>query len=227
MSTTKSAAKAELEASLADCYNRMPIVNDLCSNTIPHEQLREIAMLHYAETKTFINIKNPARMYLCPHEATQAKRYFCYLYEEEQGKFREGMNHADLFKPVCYGLGLTDNQLELCYQKYSKSWLHLFHEKPSIETMIRELGVSVAWESLTPFFGVKLIDSLRDNYQLSSESLKYFTIHYQVDQAHSAYAIDTLAQYCSSDRLMHIAKGAIQSALIDDLHLLQPYGSIL
>lgn len=227
MNDVNTEIRDEIQSYLADCYNQMPIVNELVSNTLSRERIREIVMLHYAETKTFTNVKNPARLYLCPHEARHAKKYFCYLYEEEQGNFQEGMNHADLFKPVCYGFGLTDEQLENCYSIYSRSWLYLFHEKPSTEIMVRELGVSVAWESLTPFFGDKLINSLRDNYGLSPEALKYFKVHHVVDQAHSVRAVDTLTYYCTTPELMKIAKKAIRTALIDELHLLRPYGSIL
>lgn len=208
---------------LAKCFNEMPLLNDLCSGSISKEELKQIAMLQYAETKTFTDIKNPARLYLCPHEATLAKKYFCYLYREEQGNFKEGMNHADLFKPVCFDLGLTEKQIEDCYDKYSRTFLYLFHEKPSMEVMVRELGISVAWESLTPYFGKGLIDSLKENYHLSDAAMKYFTIHHSVDQAHSKHAIKTLAHYCIDERMLSIAKQGIKSALIDDLHLLRPY----
>lgn len=227
MEINKKEAKSAIKAFLADCYKQMPLLNELCEGSISHEDLREIALLHYAETKTFTNIKNPARLYLCPHEARHAKRYFCYLYEEEQGGFQEGMNHADLFKPVCYHLGISDEQMEECYRKYAKSWMFLFHDTPSMETMVRELGASVAWETLTPFFGDRLLSSLSDNYNLPANALRYFTVHYKVDQAHSARALDTLARYSSTEPLMRIAKASIKSVLIDDLHLLRPYGTIL
>jgi len=214
----------EINEYLADCFNKMPLLNDICDRTITKEQLKEIAMLHYAETKTFINVKNPARLYLCPHEATVAKKYFCYLYREEQGNFKEGKNHADLLKPVCFDLGLTEKEIEDCYERYKKSFLYLFHEKPSMEIMIRELGISVAWESLTPFFGARLIDSLREHYKLSEKGMEYFTVHHLVDQAHSKQAVKTLAHYCTTHELMKIAKQGIKSALIDDLHLVRPYG---
>jgi len=213
----------EISSYLEKCFNEMPLLNDLCSGNITRDELKQIAMLHYAETKTFTDIKNPARLYLCPHDATVAKKYFCYLYREEQGNFKEGMNHADLFKPVCFDLGLTEEEIESCYEKYSKTFLYLFHEKPSMEVMVRELGISVAWESLTPFFGKRLIGSLKDNYQLSEQAMKYFTIHHSVDQAHSIQAITTLAHYCVDEKLLAIAKKGIRSALVDDLHLQRPY----
>jgi len=223
----KEEAKQEIQSYLVECFKSMPVINELSTGEFPKERVQEIALLHFAETKTFTNIKNPARLYICPHGARHAKQYFTYLYAEEQGNFKEGMHHADLFKPVCYDLGISDKQLDSIYNNYSKNWLHLFHEKPSYEIMIRELGVSVAWESLTPFFGDTLIDSLGKNYKISEEGLKYFKIHYKVDEVHSARAQETLARYCSTPDLMKRAKKGIRSSLIDDLHLVNRYGSIL
>ena len=91
----------EIVEYLEICYANMPILNQICEGKLTKKELKQIALLHYAETKTFTNFKNLARIYLCPHEATKAKKYFCYLYREEQGNFEEGMNHADLLKPVC------------------------------------------------------------------------------------------------------------------------------
>ena len=213
----------EIQSYLSQCFDRMPLLNEICEGTVTTNDMKQIAMLHYAETKTFTNIKNPARLYLCPHDATVAKKYFCYLYREEQGNFKEGMNHADLLKPVCLDLGLTELEIEACFEKYSKGFLYLFHEKPSYEVLLRELGISVAWESLTPYFGERLLSSLKENYKLSPEAMKYFTVHHAVDQAHSKQAVKTLAHYCTNDERLEIAKSGIESALISDLHLIRPY----
>ncbi len=213
----------QINAYLSECFENMPVLPDLISGSLGTDDLRQIALLHYAETKTFINLKNPARMYLCPHDAVEAKKYFCFLYREEQGGFVFGKNHADLMKPLCYELGLTDDNLEYCYEKYRRSFFYLFHETPSYEVMIRELGISVAWESLTPYFGERLIAPLREKYNFSEKAMRYFTTHHTVDQAHSKQAVKTLAKYCTDDASFEIAKRGIRSALIDDLHLTQPY----
>ena len=113
MKTIDNSVRDEITDHLAKCLDRMPILNELCDRSFPQEKITQVALLHYAETKTFVNIKNPARLYLCPHEANEAKKYFCYLYREEQGNFKPGENHADLLKPVCYDVGLTDEGCSL------------------------------------------------------------------------------------------------------------------
>lgn len=217
----------EINSYLSQCFEQMPVVEDIAAGNVSISELKKYALLHYAEIKTFINIKIPARMYLCPHGARYAKHYFCYLYEEEQGHFRESENHADLFEPVCLELGLTKEEMDTSYNRYHKVWLHLFNKDNNYENMVHELAISVAWESFTPHFGSQMIEGLEEHYGLSKDAIRYFNVHKGVDEAHSARAADTLSRYCTSENLKSIAKRAIRKTLIDRLHLKDPYGTVL
>jgi len=211
--------KTELNTFLSDRFEQMPIVPDICRGSLSKKQLKKVALLHYGETKTFLNFKIPARMLLCLHDAFIAKKYFWLLYREEQGDFKQNENHADFLRVGCNELGITDSQLEQCYKQYKERFYYMLFRQPSIETMVFELAVSVAWESFLPYFGSRLTSALREHYSLSEASMKYFDIHYKVDQAHSEQAINTLLYYCKSETLSDIAKKAIHTTLVSDCHL--------
>ncbi|MCB0279432.1 MAG: iron-containing redox enzyme family protein [Calditrichaeota bacterium] len=195
------------------CYKQIDAINSVLSGEISKENLRNIAKRHYAEIRTFLDIKIPERMRLCPPNAYSAKQYFWYLYREEQGFFKPGENHAELFLPACYALGLSDEELEKEYQAYWPHYKYMFNLTPSTDVFIRELAISTAWESFSPIVGPHLIKALK-KYDIGDDGLKYFTLHYEVDQRHGNQAYKTLSDYVINTDLQSIAMDAISDSML-------------
>lgn len=204
---------------LQKAFNSSALLHDLSRGTLPRDRLPQLALAHHAEIRTFINIKLPARLYLCPDDAMVARRYFWHLYEEENQHFGSGGNHADLFLPVCYELGLTDAELTDFYAGYSRPWLSLFQDEPSRDNIVRELAISYAWESVSPHFGPALVENARHHYGFSEEALRYFRLHSDVDAEHMKDAETALLTYCTSAHELAIASSAIWGTIVTNLYL--------
>lgn len=204
---------------LSSCFTRMNVINHLLSGSMDRETLKKIAKIHYAEIRSFTDIKLPVRMYLCPHNALIAKKYFATIYIEEQGNFNHQEHHANLFKPVCYSLGLTDSELEIEYHSYCRRYEKMWSIAPSTSAMVRELAISFAWESFIGYFGKKITSVLKDKYQLEDANLKYFKIHFNADNYHSKIALETLDYYTKTPELYDIVFDAITETLLTDLYL--------
>ena len=142
-----------LRTILESSLRSMEVIPKMIAGSLSRETLQHVALNHYAETRSFIDVQLPARMHICPHNAMSAKKYFHYLYLEEQGFFGKEPNHAELFFPVCEDLGLTRAELESYYKKYEEYYFHLFRKEPTVENLVEQLAISYAWESVAPFFG--------------------------------------------------------------------------
>ena len=204
-----------IQEHINNCYQRMPLVNAVLSGSLPKDVLRRHAKRHHAEIRTFIDFKLPERMRLCPTEAITAKKYFSELYIAEQGNFIPGQNHADMFKPVCYKLSISDDELEEEYQSYWPRYRSMLVEHPSYEILVRELSISCAWESLLAKIGGSLIASLKNIYGFTGKDLIYFSSHSEVDQQHSEEACKILQSYISDDHLEQLSLSAITDTLLE------------
>jgi len=198
-----------------ECLAHAPIFGELLRGSLPNSALREVSIRYYAEVRTFIDLKLPSRIRLCPHEASHAKQFFAHLYVEEQGDFATGKNHAQLFASFCATLGVTQQELDAEYERYWPRYSYLLTESPSPQGMIRELSISCAWESVIVRIGDTLMRSLSDNYGFSDEQLDYFRLHVQVDQSHAAEAQRVLRHYVTDEQLMALAKKAVYDDLIE------------
>jgi len=131
-----------------DCYRQMPLMNAILGGKLTQEELRKHARRHYAEIRTFIDFKLPERLRICPHDAYSAKKFFWDIYCEEQGNFVPGKNHAELFKPFCYKLGITDEELDDEYAAYWPHYRDMLSAVTSRPALVRELAISFAWETI-------------------------------------------------------------------------------
>ena len=204
-----------IQEHINNCYQRIPLVNAMLSGSLPKNVLRRHAKRHHAEIRTFIDFKLPERMRLCPTEAIAAKKYFSELYIAEQGNFIPGQNHADMFKPVCYKLSISDNELVEEYQSYWPRYRSMLVEYPSYEILVRELSISCAWESLLASLGGSLIASLRTTYGFTDKDLIYFCSHSEVDKQHSDNACKILQSYITDEHLEQLSLTAITDTLLE------------
>lgn len=207
----------EIKQFTENSYRNIDVINAILKGNLNKDELAGYAKRHYAEIRTFLDIKIPARMRLCPPHAYNGKKYFWYLYREEHGFFKPGENHAELFKPICYALGLSDEDLENEFELYWPNYRYLLDLTPSNEVFISELAISVAWESFSPVVGPELIAALK-RYGFEGDSLKYFSLHYEVDQRHGDQAYKTLNEYVTDLGTQEIAIKAISRTFGEDLY---------
>jgi pyrroloquinoline quinone (PQQ) biosynthesis protein C len=199
------------------CLRDAPMFEQLALGQLSPARLRRVALNQYGEIRSFIDFKLPERLRICPHDAASAKRYFWYLYREEQGNFEPGRNHAELFLPIAAELGLTQDDLDEAYRNHVRRYEYMKEIQPSVKALVRELAISFSWESFMPLFGARTIAAAKNHYGIKDVS--YFTEHSDVDPGHSDQAVAILGEWASSDELKEIARAAIRETLVDDLYL--------
>jgi Iron-containing redox enzyme len=205
---------ARIREHVNECCRGVALVNAIAAGSLPPQELVRCARRHYAEVRTFIELKLPERLRLCPTRAYSAKRFFWEIYREEQGDFLAGRDHAELFKPVCHKLGISDDELEAEFNSYWPHYCWMLAAEPSYPVMIKELAVSYAWESFIINIGPGLTAALRGHYGFTDRELLYFKLHSGVDEGHSAAALDTLSEYVTDGSLEGLAREAITDSLI-------------
>jgi pyrroloquinoline quinone (PQQ) biosynthesis protein C len=204
----------QFEDYVAECIGKAPVLGQFLQGKLRQEDLKAIALRFYAEVRTFVDLKLPCRMRLCPHDAVIGKKYFWEIYKEEQGDFMPGKNHAEWFKSFCAVLELSGEDLEREYKAYVPRYSYLLTEEPSYEAMIRELAISYAWETTILVAGPRVIQVLIDKLRLHESQLDYFTGHLVVDEGHSELALNALKAYVTTSATMETARRAVHNDLV-------------
>jgi pyrroloquinoline quinone (PQQ) biosynthesis protein C len=214
----RASVTSSLEEWVDQCTADAPVLSDFGTDVISDEVLRRWTLRHYAEVRTFIDLKLPERLRICPHDAYVAKKFFWHIYEEEQGDFVEGQNHAQMFAKFARAIGITDRDLEAEYLAYRVNFEYMREAEQSLENVVAELAISYAWESAINRIATTLTASLgdvRERFSLSDEDIEYFTAHITLDQDHARLALQTLEHYLTSPILEDIARAAIRDSLIE------------
>ncbi len=210
-------AGAGVEAALRNAVMRglaeMPVVTAILDGTLAPGTVRRYAARYYAELRTFIDVKIPERLRLCPHDAVRAKEFFARTYVEEQGRFRAGEDHASVFRRVCHALDLTTDVLEEETGRYAVRFRYLRELEPSRGAMVRELAIAYAWESAAPMLGLAIASALERHYAVPPDALRFFSLHEAADRAHSAEALEVLLAYADRPELVAVALAAIDETL--------------
>lgn len=180
---------------------------------IPPDRLKILVTRYYAEIKTFIDLKLPERMRLCPSNAHHVRKLFNQIYKEEHGDFEEGQDHPTLLRKLCLALGVTDEELETEYQLYVTRFNYMRELETSWENMITELAIMVAWESVTPKFGKLPFQALRKHYSIPEEALDFFKLHEECDACHSSDVMDILVKSANTQALQKHALATIEKTL--------------
>lgn len=212
---------ARLHEAVASAAAASPVLSTLGEVASP-DDMRILAKRHYAEVRTFIDLKLPSRMRLCSVGAADAKRFFAHVYAEEQGQFAPGKDHATLFETFCLAIGLGRDELEAEYQGYWPNFADLLVEEPGNGPMLRELAISFAWESMAPHLAgslQRLLVSVRQVFDMSDEDIaslaEYFPLHVNLDEKHSNEALGALLCYVNDDSALEAACHAIRVSLVD------------
>ncbi|MGE4649338.1 MAG: iron-containing redox enzyme family protein, partial [Myxococcota bacterium] len=143
---------------------KMGLFQDVVKGRLSRPQLRSAAQRYYAEVRTFVDLKLPERLRLCPSDALRARRFLAEIYAEEHGNFEPGRDHPALWARFCHALGIGERELEDEYRSYSARFRYLREREPSRENLVTELATMAAWESVVPRLARLPIQSLREAY---------------------------------------------------------------
>jgi len=207
----------ELSSFVDTCMAEAPVLSEFGAMEPSITLAANLAKRHYAEVRTFTDLKLPCRMRICPHDAHLAKKFFWEIYQEEQGGFEPGKNHAEVFRAFCLDVGLTEEILEDEYQGYWPNYAYLLTEPPSMTALVRELAVSYAWESAIARVAPqlqKLLDSVLQELGREDVDVRYFDEHVVLDVHHAEMAADVLVAYAVTEDLRDVAKASIRDTLV-------------
>ena len=196
-----------------NAVKQMGLFQDVIEGRLSRLQLRTAAQRYYAEVRTFVDLKLPERLRLCPADALRARRFLAEIYAEEHGDFEPGRDHPALWARFCHALGIGERELEEEYRIYSARFRYLREREPSRENLVTELATMAAWESVVPRFERLPIESLRNRYGIAEEALEFFRVHQQADASHSRAALDVLSVYADTPELRDHALGVIEQTL--------------
>jgi pyrroloquinoline quinone (PQQ) biosynthesis protein C len=197
--------------------NEAPILSRIVQGKLGPHEVQAVARRHYAEVRTFIDIKLPSRLRLCPHDESRAKSYFSSLYIEEQGNFVPGANHAHIMADFCISIGIESSALEREFEGYWPNYRSILLEPPSIGAMVRELAVSYTWESMIHRVAEPLrilVDRASSDYGLTEHQKRYFPGHLDADEDHQDLARDTLAFYSNNQTNRELIEASVRRTLL-------------
>ncbi|GAB6987908.1 iron-containing redox enzyme family protein [Nocardioides pyridinolyticus] len=195
-----------------------PIIRDIANGTVDLRDLPFIARRHYAEVRTFIDVKLPSRLRICPFEDYRAKAYFSALYVEEQGEFQPGRNHAHLFATFCQAIGLTEQELVAEFEGYWPNYSYLLMAPPSESLVLNELAISYSWESMIRRIAEPLqqvLAKIAGERSISDNDLEYFPGHIELDEEHEQMAREALANYATTDERRAFIIEATRRTLVE------------
>jgi pyrroloquinoline quinone (PQQ) biosynthesis protein C len=199
------------------CHAEAPTVQKLLDGTLKREELFRVVVNQYAEIRTFVDFLLPERMRLCPHDAYSARKYFWYLYQEEQGDFVPGKNHAEIFIPVADQLKVPREALQKAYERHLPRYFYMMDIQPSRKALVRELAISYAWESFLAILGGQVNEAVQKHYGLTD--ISYFTEHSDVDPGHCEQSLAILSEYADTPELHQLSFAAIRETLVTKLYL--------
>ena len=192
---------------------RMGLFRAVLEGRLSRQQLRTAARRYYAEIRTFVDLKLPERLRLCPAGALPARRFLVRIYAEEHGDFEPGRDHPALWARFCHALGIGEQELEEETRAYAPRFHYLREREPCREHMLTELATMAAWESVAPHFAQLPLTALREGYGIAEEALEFFRVHREADAAHSRAALKVLALYADTEAQREHALRVIEETL--------------
>ena len=217
MSPAEAKGRGEFQRVVTDridtAVQRMGLFQAVLEGRLSHPQLRAAARRYFAEVRTFVDLKLPERMRLCPGSALGARRFLARIYAEEHGDFEPGRDHPALWARFCHALDIGERELEEEVRAYAPRFHYLREREPCREHMLTELATMAAWESVAPHFAQLTLTALRESYGIAEEALEFFRVHREADAAHSRAALKVLALYADTEAQREHALRVIEETL--------------
>jgi len=203
----------QLSTRIDAAIQRMGLIEAVVEGRLPRRELASAARRYYAEVRTFVDLKLPERMRLCPPDAIHARQFLARIYVEEHGEFVPGQDHPALWARFCGALGLAERELEAEVRAYAPRFHYLREREPSREHLVTELATMSAWESVVPRLAGLHYTALRETYGIPEEALEFFRVHRQADAGHARAAMKVLGTYADTPTLRELALQAATETL--------------
>jgi hypothetical protein len=126
-------------------------------------------------------------------------RFIQYNMLEELGLDAEGICHPDLLRNLAIAVGFDRDRIEQI-EAGSQSELHRMCSEPLLYGTLKELGLSVllevsSFEWMLSRLAGRIGQALQQHLKLSSENLKWFSHHSEVDIRHAEEGLDSVVNY--------------------------------
>jgi len=203
----------ELATRIDTAIAHMGLFQAVVEGHLPRQQLENAARRYYAEVRTFVDLKLPERMRLCPPDALRARHFLAQIYVEEHGEFVPGRDHPALWARFCRALGLEERELEAEVRAYAPRFHYLREREPCRKHLVTELATMSAWESVVPQFAGLPCTSLHAAYGIPEEALEFFRVHQQADTSHAQAASEVLGIYADTPALREHALQTVEETL--------------
>jgi pyrroloquinoline-quinone synthase len=175
-----------------------PFVRAVENGTATLPQIRAVAEQFYLHIRNML----PAigMMYVkCPYEdvrATLVKN----LAEECLGVFSKTKAHPDLMLDFCQAIGIDTDALRKAEQNKVGRNLTEYFELVGFQRpwFVNLAAIGIGLESFVPETFTRLVKGLKDNYGLTDEQVKFWSMHILADAEHGDEGIEIVEHWVHS-----------------------------
>jgi pyrroloquinoline-quinone synthase len=170
--------------------------------------LKEYALQYYHHVKAFPGYLSALHSHT--EDLVASQLILQNLVDEAMGK----PNHPELWRYFAQSLGSTDEDIQTHVPNDEIKHLIATFRKICLGASVPEgLAALYAYESQIPSVSISKIEGLKKFYGMTHpDQWKYFTVHIDADEKHSAVERDLLSRYATSENSNNIKK-AVQAIL--------------
>lgn len=127
--------------------------------------------------------------------------------------------HPDLAREMCYGLGLTDADIERYVPTplmlWYMSFAYLSSKGQALGVPDRRVNTAVGMviEGDASATAMLLVDGLREHYALDDRACSYWIVHGYADAGHAQEGAEMTVAMCDSRELQEMALGVAERAI--------------
>lgn len=177
-----------------------PFVRAVRAGTASLEQIRKWALQDYQFRRAVPRIA--MLRYLACSDPEFAPRLFEVVEEETRGLLPGSAGHADMFVEFAGSIGITPRDLETAPLRPATA-AHLYYAELIIHTlpwfvmMAAQMGAEGTFPPAVAALGRGFIEQ----YGMSPESVRFFTVHEEADEEHGKLAEEIALRYITSPPL--------------------------
>jgi pyrroloquinoline quinone (PQQ) biosynthesis protein C len=174
-----------------------PFVRAVSAGTASMEEIRKWAVQDYQFRRAVPRIA--MLRYLACTDPEFAPRLYEVVEDETRGLRPGSVGHADMFVEFAEAIGLTRNDLETAGLRPATA-AHLYYAELIIHTLpwFVMMAAQIGAEGTFPPAVAALGRGFIQQYGMSPESVRFFTVHFEADEEHGSLAEDIALRYITS-----------------------------